>query len=321
MKKYNKYLFFMFLICLALTSLKSEVVEEIIAVINDETITYSEYQNAENAMIMQMQSQYKGDALQKAIKAMKKQLLNQLIEHKLILSKAKEKNYDIENEVNMIIEEIKKQNNMKTNEELKRALQKEGITFEEFKRQQKIVRMQQRMIYEEVTSKINIDNPEIMEYYKKNSSEFTKPMEFTLNCIFLNSEYYFDRNVLEAKQREISSKLTDNNFEEIAQQYSELEGTENKFFLGSYKKGELNEKIENAALKLNVNEYSPWIETENGWYIVQLTEKIDAKQIDYKDVRDNIKDVLIKEKQEVELRKFINKLKKESYINIYKKFN
>jgi len=306
---------------LSFSVLHSEVVEEIFAVINEETITFSEYQNAENSMIKQLQAQYKGEALQKAIQEMKSTLLNQLIEHKLILSKAKDKNYDVENEIKMIIEEIKKQNNLKTDEDLRRALQTEGITMEEFKKQQKIVRMQQRMIYEEITSHIKIDSPEIMEYYKKNLADYTKPMEISLNCIFLKKEYYLDKHALLNKRNEISAKLNTADFKAIGKTYSELEGAENKIFLGNFKQGELDENIEKAALKLKLNELSPWIETENGWYIIQLIEKKEPELVNYEQFREKIKNKLLQEKQEVELKIFIEKLKKESYIKIYKKSN
>ena len=306
---------------LSFSVLHSEVVEEIYAVINEETITFSEYQNAENSMIKQLQTQYQGKALQKAIQEMKSELINQLIEHKLILSKAKEKNYDVENEIKMIIEEIKKQNNLKTDEDLRRALQTEGITMEEFKQQQKIVRMQQRMIYEEITSKIKIDSPEIMEYYKKNLADYTKPIEISLNCIFLKKEYYFDKQALLKKRNEISAKLNTADFKAIAETYSELEGVENKIYLGNFKQGELDENIEKAALKLKLNEHSLWIETENGWYIIQLIGKKEPELVSYEQVREKIKNNLLQEKQEVELQKFIEELKKESYIKIYKKSN
>lgn len=308
------------MIILNFTVLHSEVVEEIYAVVNEETITFTEYRNAENSMIQQLRSRYQGEELQKAIQKMKSELMNQLIEHKLLLSKAKEKNYDVENEVKMIIEEIKKQNNLKTDEDLRRALQTEGITMDAFKKQQKIVRMQQRMIYEEITSKIKIDSPEIMEYYKKNLAEYTKPMELSLNCIFLKKEYYFDKQSLLNKQNEISEKLKTGDFKTVAETYTELEGSDNKIFLGNFKKGELDEVIEKAALGLNPNQHSSWIETESGWYIIQLINKKDPELVEYEQVREKIKNKLLLEKQEVELQKFIKKLKKESFIKIYKKF-
>jgi peptidyl-prolyl cis-trans isomerase SurA len=306
------------MIALNFTVLHSEVVEEIYAVINDETITFTEYQNAENSMIQQLQTRYKGEELKKAIAKMKSELMNQLIEHKLILSKAKENKYDVDSEIKMIMEEIKKQNNLKTDEDLRRALQSEGITMEQFKEQQKIVRMQQRMIYDEITSKIKIDSPEIMEYYRKNMSEYTKPMEFSLNCIFLKREYYFNNQSLLDKKQEIFEKLKTGEFKAVAEEYTELEGSDNKIFLGNFKKGELDKSIEDAALELNPNQHSPWIETETGWYIIQLINKKEPELVEYEQVREKIKNKLLLDKQEVELKKYIEKLKKESYIKIYK---
>jgi parvulin-like peptidyl-prolyl isomerase len=321
MMKLASLIAMMIMITLNVTLLHSEVVEEIYAVINEETITFTEYRNAENSMIQQLQSQYKGEALQKAIQKMKSGLMNQLIEHKLILSKAKEKNYDVENEIKMIIEEIKKQNNLKTDEDLRRALQTEGITMDEFKRQQKVVRMQQRMIYEEITSKINIDSPEIMEYYKSHVSEYTKPLELSLNCIFLKKEYYFDKQTLLKRRNEISEKLKIDDFKTVAEEYTELEGVENKLFLGNFKQGELDQHIEKAALELKPNQHSTWIETDSGWYIIQLINKKEPELVEYEQVREKIKNKLLLEKQEVELQKYIKKLKKESYIKIYKKID
>ena len=319
MRTISRFSIITIFIILSLSLLRAEVIEEIYAVVNDEIITHTEFQNAKNAMIQQLSSKYQGEQLQRAMKDIDKNIMDQLINFKLIMSRAKEKKYDIDNEINMILEEIKKQNNLKSDEELRAALRSEGITMEEFKRQQGMIRMQQRMIYDEVTSKIKIENAEIMEYYKQHLSEFTKPMEMTLNCIFLNKELYFDQNALEAKRKEISDQLSHNNFLETAKEYSELEGTENNYTLGHFKKGELNESIEKEALKLQTNEYSPWIETDNGWYIVQLVEKTEEKSIEYKEVREKIHNIIMQGKQEIELKKLIEQLRKESYNKIYKK--
>jgi peptidyl-prolyl cis-trans isomerase SurA len=321
MKIISRQVAMIFLMLMSVFPLHSEVIDEIYAVVNEEILTYTEFQNAKNALIMQLKSKFKGEELQIAMKDIDKNIMNQLIDFKLILSRAKEKKYDIDSEIKMIIEEIKKQNNLKSDEDLRAALRSEGITMEEFKKQQGMVRMQQRMIYEEVTSKIKIENPEIMEYYKKNMPQFTQPLELTLNCIFLNKASYFTQNALQAKRKEISDQLSPDNFLEVAKKYSELEGPENNYFLGHFKKGELNEAIEKEALKLQTDEYSPWIETDNGWYIVQLVKRTEEKLIDYKEVREKIKNILLQRRQGIELKKLLDQLKKESYIKIYKKID
>ena len=315
----KQYLVFCLLALLA-TAGTAEVIEEIYAVVNGEPITRSEFQNAEREMLADMQDQLKEDGFQEELQKRRRELLDKLIEHKLIVSKAKEKNYSVDNEVEMILSEIKKQNNMKSDDELRRALQAEGITLEEFKTQQKLLRMQQRLIYEEVSSKIEIDNAEIVDYYRKNSQRFTKPVELSLNCIFLNKDYYLSASTLAEKKERILSELQDQEFTTVAANQSDLENPENKAFLGNFKKGELNEKLESAALELETGQHSGWIETENGWYIVQLIGKTEATLQEYKDVREQIKNTLMQQRQEAALEEYLDRLRKESYIKIHIEF-
>ena len=166
----------------------SEIIEEIYAVVNDEIITYSEIKYTEIELMRILKRQFKDDELSKEIEKMKKGLINSLIEQKLILSKAKEKNYDVDQRVEIYIKEIMKRNNISTEEELKQALISQGMDFTEWKKQLKNMQIQQRLIYEEIGSKIIVDNSAIMAYYRQNKQKYTKPTEISLNCIFLNKE-------------------------------------------------------------------------------------------------------------------------------------
>ena len=143
---------------------RAGVIEEIYAIVNDEIITGSELKNFEKQMTRAMQAQYEGQKLADAVSDMKKNLLNMLIEQKVLQSKIKEKNYNVDADVELIIQEIKKQNNMSSDDDLKKALNSEGIDFNDFKDNRKERRRQQRLIWEEIGSKIKIDNSQIMEY-------------------------------------------------------------------------------------------------------------------------------------------------------------
>ena len=129
----NKTIPLLILAILATTALRAEVVEEIYAVVNGETVTYSEFKNAEYEMLKNLRSELTGKELEQEVQRLRKDLLDRLINHKLIISKAKEKKYQVDSEVELIIEEIKKQNNLKSDMELRRALEGEGITLEEFR--------------------------------------------------------------------------------------------------------------------------------------------------------------------------------------------
>jgi parvulin-like peptidyl-prolyl isomerase len=217
-------------------------------------------------------------------------LLNILIDKKLLLSKAKEKNYDVEQYLEVVIKEVMKQNKIPTKEDLKKALASQGIGYNQWLQFQKEELMSQTLIRSEVMPKIEVGNSELMEYYRKNSDKYTKPAEMSLNCIFLNKDNYFTKSALEQKKNEISAKLkgTKTKFEEVAKEYSELPGQDNNFFLGNYKKGELDAKIEDASFKLKKGELSNWIETGNGWYIIQLLKLTEARLTEYKTVREEI---------------------------------
>jgi len=318
--KLNKILALTFFLIIISINVFPQLIEEIYAVVNDEIITYSELFNAEQQLINELRTKYKGKEFEEALKNDKQKLLDRIIEYKLILSKAKEKKYDVENDIKVIIKEIKKQNNFATDKELEEALKSQGLTMEKFKEQQKISRIQQRFIYEEAYSNVKIDNSDIMEYYKKNIDKYTTPLQLSLNCLFLNRENYStDKDILEKKDK-INSELNETNFKEVAKKYSELSNSEDNIFLGNFKKRELDNKIEEKALKLKKGEHSSWIETDSGWYIIQLISKTESKLIEYKKVREEIKNRLTGIQQEKELKKFLERLKKESYIKIYKEF-
>jgi peptidyl-prolyl cis-trans isomerase SurA len=297
-----------------------EIIDKIFAVVNGEIITYSELKSAEIEMTRFLAQQYQGEELEKQVNEMKESLLNRLIEQKLILSYAKEKNYDVDGIVELIIKDIKKQNNINSDEELKAALASQGLDYEDWKKQLKETQIQQQFIQEKIGSKVKIDSSAIMEYFKKNIDDYTIPEKFTLNCIFLNKENYLAPSALKEKMKTIDAELETNSFEETAKKYSELPGEENNYFLGEFKKGELDARIEEASSQLKEGEHSGWIETENGFYIAQLVKRTESRLVEYKSVREEIENKLKMAEQERLLKEYIVQLKKESHIRIYEEF-
>jgi len=305
---------------LALSSLfrAADVVEEIYAVVNDEAITGSELLKFKADMLRSLQAELEGEKLEQALAELEKELLNKFIEQKLLLSKVKEKNYDVDADVETIIQEIKKQNNIASDDELKSALAREGIEFAAWKNMWRERRRQERLINEEVGAKIKIDNPQIMEYYRKNQAEFTQPAEFTLNCIYVKKGE--QGAVPQEKMEQVLTELKPGGFVEVAKKYSELPGAEESVALGTFKAGELDKALEEAALKLKKDEYSGWIDTENGWYIIQLVEFSPQRVREVRDVREDISMTLRMAEQQARVKDYIEQLKKESYIKILKEY-
>ena len=297
-----------------------ELIDKIFAVVNGEIITYSELKSSEIEMTRYLSQQYQGEELEKQLDEMKKNLLNRLIEQKLLLSYAKEKDYDVDGIVELIIKDIKKQNNINSDEELKAALASQRLDYDDWKQQLKETQTQQQFIREKIGPKVNIDSSAIMEYYKKNIDEYTVPTKYSLDCIFLNKENYLSPSALQEKMKTIDAELETNPFEETAKKFSELPGEDNNYFLGEFKEGELDAKIEEASYGLKEGEHSGWIETAKGYYITQLIKRTESTVTEYKLVREEIENKLKMAEQEKLLKEYIEQLKKESHIKIYEEF-
>jgi len=319
MKNLKQYVICLLVLFIFFRPAAAVIIEKIYAVVNGEVITYSEYRNSEIEMTQVLARQYQGDELIKEVKKMKENLLDRLISQKVILSFARDKKYDIEADVELIIKDIMKQNSIPTDEELRKAMASQGIDYVEWRKQIKENRVQQKYVWEQIGSKIKIDNSAIMEYYKNHSDQYTIPPKITLNCIFLNKTNYLYAKALDEKKETISAELKDTDFLEVAKKHSELpaDDTTHNYFLGEFKKGELDKKLEEAALNMKESDHSDWLETDSGWYIIQLVKKTEAQLIEYKTVRAEIENLLMDQETEVRLKSYVEELKKDSHIKIF----
>lgn len=293
-----------------------ETIERIFAVVNDQIITYSEMKNTELQMISMLSQQYKGDELKAEITKMKDNLLDNLIRQKLILSKAMEKNYDLDYQVDTLIKNFKEDYNIGSDEELRKALNDAGIDYDTWRNQRKQQLMQQQLVYEEIGSKISIDNAQIMAYYREHVQEFTIPLTLTLDAVYL--PLTLDAETLSASKADIDQAISQGEaFADVANRLSQLPAEGEKARLGTFKSGELDPKLEEAAQSLTPSQaISNWLETENGWYRLALVERVDEHLMEYKDVRGKIEEILRDRIQNEKLEKYVENLKQTSYIKI-----
>lgn len=305
------------LFCIPSSRLFAEIVEDIYAVVNDEIITYSDMKKYETGMINELRSRLKGDELEAEIQKMKKDLINNLIDQKVVISKAKEKKYNVDQYVDVSIEEMKKQNQVNT-EQLKQMLAEQGIEWEDFRKYTKEQLMRQQLMRDEIGSKVKIENAEIMSYYKDHKEEFTQPLKFSLNCIYLSPENYVSESFLEEKMKTIDTELSKSPFEDVAKNYSELPNPDNRIFLGNFKPGELDKAIEDVAMTMKKGDVSGWIKTEAGQYKIHMSDRVEPKLLEYKEVRDKIEEDIRDQRMGEKVKEYLDQLRKESFIKIYK---
>lgn len=317
MRTVRLFLIPLFLFSAISFSASQEVIEEIVAIVNDDIITLSEYRAAYETNYQLYRAQFQGEEFNKQLEWMKKNLMDQLITGKLLLQEAENlEGINIDEQMRLYIDNIKKENNINSDEDLKQILKQQGTSYEEWTRVLRENMMKDAVIFSEVQRSIVVDEAEIVSYHKLHPEEFTDPPEFKLKAITLTSGSGSDEGI-EPKKQEISRKIAaGEDFGALASEYSEGPEKETNGDLGSFKKGNLARELEEPVENLKEGEVTPWIQFRNAWYLLKLVEKKEARVKPFEEARDDIQKILLGEKTQVKFLEFMKELKEKSYIKI-----
>ncbi len=304
------------LLLFTIVGFSQEIADKILAVVNDEIITLYDYQSRAAELYKFLSQSLRGEKLQKIYEKQKSQLLDMMIEEKLLISKAKELDINADADIDLYIENIKKQNKIESDEKLKKILSKGGLTYEDWKKNLKKQIIQQKVIQKAMGDKVKIENTALMDYYNKHKEEFRKEAEYEIMAIYLLESDYPGDQIKNIKDK-IDKELQRKEFSKVAAEFSSEPLKSKKGNLGIFKKSELDSVILNSVKKLKKGEISKWIQYKEGWIKIKLKDLKKSKIIPFKDVQDKIYEKLYKIKREKFLKQYVKKLKKEGYIKIY----
>ena len=294
-----------------------EVVEEIVAVVNDGIITRSDYRHMFELRVNELRSQQMPQGeYDKQYAALKKEQLDLMITELLLLQKARELNLNVSDQVKAMIERIKTDNNMASDADLRRAVEQQGMSYENWLKQYEEGMMRSAVIYTEVERAIVLEDSEIVQYFKKNPAEFTTPMEYKLHAVYLTTEGRTPEDC-EALKAAVDAKLkTGAAFADVAGELSDPPMKESKGDLGTFKAGELDKSLESAVEKLKAGEVGAWVNNKNGWYLLNLVEKKDSYLRPFEDARKEVEEKIYNGKRAEKADAYVKTLRERSYVRI-----
>ncbi len=313
---FKKRIILIFLLLLVGFAFGQETVDKTLAVVNDEIITLYDYQLRAKELYKFLSQRLHGEKLQKAYEQQKKQLLDRMIEEKLLISKAKELDINADADIDLYIENIKKQNKIESDEKLKKILAKEGLKYEDWKNNLKKQIIQQKVIQKAMGDKFKIENSVLTDYYNKHKDEFKQEAEYDIMAIYLVNDNYEGDEINNVKTK-IDKELLKKDFSKVAEEFSSEPLKSKKGNLGVFKESELDSVILKTVKKLKKDEISDWLKYKQGWIKIKLKNFKQAKIKPFKEVQDKIYEKLYRIKREKFLKKYIKKLKNEGYIKIY----
>jgi len=292
------------------------VVEAIVAIVNDEIITLSDFKTQHDLLYRELRAQVQGEDFQKQYEFAAGMLLENMIVGILLLQKARELDLDVTEQVNMYLENIKQQNNIESDAALKAAFEQQGGDFEAFKSQLREMYLRDMAVYAEVGQSIVVDDSEIFNYYRQHPEEFTQPPEYSLRGIFVSSEDNSEEDAGRKKQEILALLQSGEDFGGVAASHSEGPNKDRQGELGSFKQGDMLAAFEQEVARLEEGGVTPWISIPSGWYLLRLEEKTESRLLPFDDVRDQVQEKIFAERSEAERQKYIERLRSRSYVKI-----
>lgn len=302
MLKRKNNLAFWVILSLFLLSSFCRAEDKIIAIVNKDIITQKDLNDFINFMRLQLTAEYKAEQLENKIQSIKSDLLERLIEDRLILQEAKKEDIKVdEARVKARINELKERHPSDT--EFQESLKKQGLVQADLELKTREQLLMYSIVDIKIKSKIVVNPKEVTDFYEKNKQDFIIPEQREFGLISVNDEKL---------TQEISNKLkTGEPFVDLAQKYSLSVNN----FTGR-KGGEFKKEIEDVVFNLEQGEISQPLKIEDQFYIFKLNNIIPSKQKSLTEVQDQIQALLFNEKMEEGLTRWLDELKKKSYIKI-----
>src|SRR5256712_5854180 len=300
-----------------------KTVEEIIARINNEIITRSEYnkarQTAEEDAKSECQNRCTPEQLQTDIEDRQKHTLRDLVDQSLLVQRAKDMGVSVEPELIKRLDAIRTDNKLPTMEALEDAVKGQGMNFEDFKNNIRNTLLTQRVISSEVGSHINISDDEVTKYYEAHKTEYVRPEQVALREIVVSTEGKKPEDLPDLKKKaETALKRVQDgeDFGEIAKRLSDGSTKSQGGFLGVYKRGELSKELEDKVFKMKRNELTEVMETRQGFLVLQVLEHYDEGEQALAKVKNEIMDKLYSGRMEPAMREYLKTLREQSYVVI-----
>jgi peptidyl-prolyl cis-trans isomerase SurA len=301
---------------------KGAVIEEIVARVNNGAITLSDIQKAEQSMHEEIAHDCQGcpsEKVDEIYKEKQKDLLRDLIDQALLVERAKDMGLSVETEVIKRLDEIRKQNNLGSMEEFEKAVESQGMGWEDFKAQIRNSLLTQEVIRREVGSHISIPSEDVKKYYEQHQKEFIRPEQVVLAEIFLSTEGKSPEEMasVEKKADDLRNRVVKGeDFNEIAKHFSEGSTAKDGGVLGTFEHGQLSKQLEDVVFKMDKGQMTDVIQTKTGFEVLRVEAHFQAGLQPLDKVENEIMNRIYGQKMQPTMREYLGQLREQSYVMV-----
>lgn len=278
------------------------VTNAIVAIVNDDIITLFEVNREAQPAISEAEK--KGAVTDAARSQIRRTALDRLIEKKLTGQKIRELNIHVsEEEVRQAIDDVRKQNNIPSQEALVAALAGQGLSFDQYRAQLQEQIEKLKLVSIEVRAKVQVGETETRDYYSANLAKYTEEESFRARHIFFKTGEKSTPDEIQRSKATALAVLADarggKDFAELATKFSEDPAArKDGGDLGSFKKGDMQPELEKAILSLKPGEVSELVTTPIGFHIIKLEARVAGATKPFESVKAEIEEIIYRKKSE-----------------------
>ena len=301
-------------------------------------ITRTEYVRSRDQLKQEVQQQDPANA-DRAFAEKQRDVLRDLIDQQLLLQKGKDLGITGDTELVKRLDEMRKQMNLATMEELEKAAEAQGASYEDFKQNLRNQIVTQRVIGQEVGSHLAMNKDDVKKFYDQHKAEMERPEQVRLSEILIapktppkpaagantdakpdppsEAETEAALAAAQAKAQDVLEQIhKGGKFADLAKKYSDGPSAKDGGDLSYFKRGTLSKELEDKVFALKAGEVTDVIRTKQGYVILQVSEHQTAGIPPMKEVEPRIQDALYMQKLQPALRAFLSTLREEAFIDI-----
>lgn len=287
-----------------------------VARVNGQELYKSEFDDLVASNLQRAQAQ--GQQLNQQQEAqLKNQILDGMIVREVLEQKAAEMGIEVtDDEYQQQLQQVRSQFDSELAFET--ALEQEGFSLDSFEQELRRQMRIQKLIQQEVYDDIQVTAEQAREFYDQNPDFFETGDQIEARHILISTQDLPDEAaVADARSRAegIRTELVEGaDFAELAREKSEGPSASRGGNLGTFGRGQMVPPFEEVAFNLEVGEISEIVETQFGFHIIQVTDKVDPETQTFEDSQERIIGFLTEQERNAAAQRYVGELREEADI-------
>jgi peptidyl-prolyl cis-trans isomerase SurA len=298
-----------------------QLLEEIIAKINGDIITRTEIEKSRMQQRAELtQRGLKGEELEAKLREGNESILANRIDQLLLQQKGRDLSINVDAEVSKQVNDIMRQYKIVDPEELAKLVREQtGMPFEDYKNDMKNSMITQRVIQQEVGSKINIPKAEKQKYYDEHKNEFNREERLFLRELLVSTEGKDAAGIAAADKKAkdlVARARKGERFNELVRDNSDAATVREEGFIGAVKRGDLKKDLEDILWAQQRNYVTDPIKVDNGFLILKIEERHKAGLAALEEVENEITEKLYMTRFQPKIREYLTALRQDAFLEI-----